>query len=1496
MIVFYIFRFSLCTEAGSSTLQKYKYDCQSSTNQYDLVDSVLNYAEYCQIILKLDNWPAQSLCTEMANDAAFFALFTDYCDPACYFGSKDGGTECICNTGYWNTSCDQVCPGGISNPCSGYGSCDMKTGLCDCPANRQGSDDCSNCTDGWMGSSCDIAVNELNGAKSIAMARQLGHMTNLDGLSFIIRDPDEYTLLTMSDVLMIEGKLISCHQNYTCFTFISTRIGDSTKGYTTITTKASTQDTDKPKVYIEGQENSLDSPLYFSGFKAERPNSDDIKITIGNDINILIRQQGQYLTLEVEMAIGHLSLTSGLLGGSGETSATSKQSQLLYREIYSPSICMYSGVIQSASNTEITGYNLAFSNVVLNQNISMSSELNFSRFVPPSCDNFIYYPTTDDQLQKVGGFSLNFFSTVVTTYVDLYASNGPNITFDFLVKKGNVSGDGGVLFSFSHSNLFMVESAESLEITYNTMKYPTNLTLETGKWNKIVVMYYGELGDLDIYVFNSTGYIERRSVLLPTGIFNSPGTLSLGHWIPPSSGEQMTPPTALHGQIDNFLIWKIPIEPNIIVDIYQMNPLNIHKLLHYAWLFDDGQGQQTSDFLNGQTFELPTTPWVPPGWIPSDLYYENVKSPGVIDVFFTNTSEEAAADDLCKKITNNIYSECNAIPSSMKQISYSECMQVYSTTKDLASVNNVILNYGRMCQVSLNLPASPVLTLCDSMEVNTNENSGCPKTCLFGEEQADGSCNCTYGYIGSTCSEKCPGGSDTPCSNHGTCDNNGVCTCDWNWDASSDCGTCTTGMKGPECAIMYAGSRLGTTAYVTSQGDYMGFSGYQVSLDELTGTFSAFLKAGTLGIEAYQVSCQFGACVIGLSITTSDSSIVILPSGEQDIPPIIYKDNVKINYDTVTALTASVNLEMGSYAKLKLTVKTPQTNTITVTAQEQWLDFALDINSAVCQAAEGILGNCNDATSPYTSMTHSELVTHIDKSFRSEQGTMVNTLASVYGGDVNENTGFALSFNNTASQSKQLSYKDTVTFNSNEFSLGVFFKPHQEGGVIMSYSKDKTFTIYSTDPITMQSGSETITTSISPGINEWNQLIITMDGDKSQMHLYHYGPNASMTYQIIDKFIPDLFAEGGQVSLADWSPSTTSDKHLFTDAEIFVGEIEEISIWKDPIPVSMMTQAESLNVKGAGFLSNVSTLWSFSEGFGNVASDDVLSNDIEMPTFPWQTPQWVTSDLKLKDINPDSENKVEMKQDVKDFCEQFFDSAAVASACGSVSPQSWDWFKQQCIILGSSSSDADDGMNAMVSFIMACEAQGGTTSSLFTEMCTLNGTIPFWVMQECNDCGFGYKGSDGNCLCYYGYWGTNCDSTCPNGVVEPCNNHGTCDTGGNCQCNGHWTGATCDSCVAGWEGDECVVMPTGQPANQPTLVSQINNYGQMVTFDGYLVDLPTPNVYKLFGHSGQKTYVYAHMSSCNDTKKTHYCLNDIMFEINDVIHYIGLQIVLTRIK
>jgi hypothetical protein len=48
------------------------------------------------------------------------------------------------------------------------------------------------------------------------------------------------------------------------------------------------------------------------------------------------------------------------------------------------------------------------------------------------------------------------------------------------------------------------------------------MTLQQNEWNKVVVMYYGELGEFDIYIFDTLGYIERRSFVLPTHIFNDP--------------------------------------------------------------------------------------------------------------------------------------------------------------------------------------------------------------------------------------------------------------------------------------------------------------------------------------------------------------------------------------------------------------------------------------------------------------------------------------------------------------------------------------------------------------------------------------------------------------------------------------------------------------------------------------------------------------------------------------------------------------------------------------------------------------------------------------------------------------------------------------------------------------------------------------------------------------------------------------------------------------
>jgi hypothetical protein len=67
-------------------------------------------------------------------------------------------------------------------------------------------------------------------------------------------------------------------------------------------------------------------------------------------------------------------------------------------------------------------------------------------------------------------------------------------------------------------------------------------------------------------------------------------------------------------------------------------------------------------------------------------------------------------------------------------------------------------------------------------------------------------------------------------------------------------------------------------------------------------------------------------------------------------------------------------------------------------------------------------------------------------------------------------------------------------------------------------------------------------------------------------------------------------------------------------------------------------------------------LWSFSEGVGYLAFDNVVGNDMNLPRFPWQSPAWVVSDKTLKVINDEITLVVETQQEAVDLCTEFFGS------------------------------------------------------------------------------------------------------------------------------------------------------------------------------------------------------------------------------------------------
>ena len=520
-----------CSSLGQVLQDFYLYECRTATGEDDILDSILDYSDYCRYILSLSYDPYVSLCGDLSYSPYFTqTIMGGYCDPQCEYGTKNSDNECECLVGYWNATCDEECPGGSSNPCSGYGTCNQTTGACNCPENRR-NDDCSACSDGWIGSNCGIAENNVTQSSvSTAVCTRLGHCHNLDGLNFVLQEPAEYVLLTISENVLVEGKLVSCNQNFTCTTFITARIGDSVNGFATVTIQNPREESNKPLIYIEGTQTTLDEKKYYHGFTLEQSQMDAILFTIGTDIELTVRLEGRFLDLKVSMPTSLVSLTSGILSGSGSSDSATKLNHLLYTDVYVFNVSSSTAPIQSAVSSA-TGSTLTLNPVTISQTVTSSGSLDTAKFKVVTSDRIIYYPSEVYELQGVGGYSLKFdFSSIYYADLDLKTTVGENLTFEFIVKVDNTSTAGGVLFSFTNARYFLLMANSTLEIEYDEGTIDTGIGLELDNWNKIVLMYVSTTGELEIYTFNSTGYINRRTYLITTGIFDNPGTLSIGNF------------------------------------------------------------------------------------------------------------------------------------------------------------------------------------------------------------------------------------------------------------------------------------------------------------------------------------------------------------------------------------------------------------------------------------------------------------------------------------------------------------------------------------------------------------------------------------------------------------------------------------------------------------------------------------------------------------------------------------------------------------------------------------------------------------------------------------------------------------------------------------------------------------------------------------------------------------------------------------------------------
>ncbi|PVD32137.1 hypothetical protein C0Q70_07565 [Pomacea canaliculata] len=560
------------------------------------------------------------------------------------------------------------------------------------------------------------------------------------------------------------------------------------------------------KCTLDSTYTALDTDVFFYGCNLSRKSLTEVVVRI-TDIEILISTSGIYLTTSITMATSLLPYTLGLLSGSGSPDASQKLVHLTsIHNTVSLDFCR-GGVTQQAAQTSPSGTGL-FTGLSMATPVLTNGTFNLSSYSTPECDVFIHFPSLPHRIQRNSGYSLHLNNSAAYTNFSL-ADTNLNVSIEFTVRMLHLENKRQAMLAFTNDNVFLVSLINATVYVEATMPSAmgveiairdTNIQLELGQWNKIILTYNGVTAELTLFHFNSSAWLERRDFVIVPRIFSAPGVLSLGSWQPPQDGKPHPRIYPFSGEVENFLIWEQVIEPNLVLDLWLMDPAIARSALHFSWTFDEGQGLTSVDTIKKETIDLPTPPLLSPAWLVSDLTYTMTRtSEDVLQtVLGADLNKIALNTDSCKVfIKDQSLAGCATISQATKDDLYALCSYAMNIIDYRQAALSVIFSYLSMCTNSVSPSPTLVHAVC-SAEVQWQETAICSPGCVFGTSvttsQAVNSsqCSCAQGYYGASCQLTCPGGSNSPCNNQGSCQADGTCICSSNWNGSAACESCTS--------------------------------------------------------------------------------------------------------------------------------------------------------------------------------------------------------------------------------------------------------------------------------------------------------------------------------------------------------------------------------------------------------------------------------------------------------------------------------------------------------------------------------------------------------------------------------------------------------------------------------------------------------------------------------------------------------------------------------
>ena len=682
-------------------------------------------------------------------------------------------------------------------------------------------------------------------------------------------------------------------------------------------------------------------------------------------------------------------------------------------------------------------------------------------------------------------------------------------------------------------------------------------------------------------------------------------------------------------------------------------------------------------------------------------------------------------------------------------------------------------------------------------------------------------CVCKHGFWGRTCLEICPGGSSTPCYNHGHCNSTtGTCSCDPRWRGDSNCRTCTPGWTGADCTLFKVDKNTTNlrifTAHAFSLGVLFSLDGL-VLFNTLKGPLYLLHNPQIdFFIQARFTPChKHYLCIDSLGIRYEKTAIAVLAARQESDHVTAY-----INNKTMTSISygftsrESLPCSFTRVSRVRFNFIIGSRLIFSIRAYSGYLDVSCIIqDQSFCFNNSGLWGSCNnnllddlhdynssirgnfDNTTDYnsTSDISSVLQSYITSTFLPSWRVSVESDILIARG-LNRSAGpFSLRINDTVLKTSEI-FTITGLYTSIEIHLRVI-----QPGIVWTYSNRELFGLIVNKTISIFQGSNIIDTGLSISFLTWYKISITFDSTARLLKIYTVEMNGFFnlrTYTNI--FSADTFYPGGVFTIG----STYVPAAGTMNRKAFIGDLFQVTIWNKTLSTNeIRTQvASSISCITKG----LANMWRFEQipSHGLVDCAAYLKMDAMKKVISDQL-SWKDANLGIIYNIESSESvftKTEKLNQIENRCAQII---GAFSKCIYKNRGLSNIFRTLCIRelwIAKQSGFPYHTTAAMKEFCAKAYQENVKDKCQFVESWNRE-----WSGINCSKhCIFGRFDNYDKCICSDGFYGHSCQYECPGGFSKSCYSQGQCDkSSGDCNCLRNFASSSCSSCAANWTTTDC---------------------------------------------------------------------------------------------